>query len=259
MMNAKSQATLLIHRGADRPGQYVWSPFVTKVEFRHRLSNLPYACGAAGPFAGPKGKIPWIEVSVAGQEKEVLADSSLITKYLVGKGLLGDLNAHLSAGEKGHDVAVRAMLEDKLFFYNTRERWIDNYYTMRDYSLAKAPFPQRTLFGYLSYRGIVRRLQDQGTGRFSDEEIRFFRQEIWESVNSFLEDSRKGARSGECFWVLGGEKPTEADSTVYGFIVSTLVADASPESKRIVQAFPAVVDYATRIHGQYFPDYEVWV
>jgi hypothetical protein len=258
-MDTKSQAKLVVHRGADRPGQYVWSPFVTKLEFRHRLSSLPYACGAAGPFAGPKGKIPWVELFVTGQEREVLADSSLITTSLVGKGLLGDLNAHLSAREKGRDLAVRAMLEDKLFFYNTHERWIDNYYTMRDYSLSKVPFPQRTLFGYLGYRGIVRKLQDQGTGRFSDEEIRSFRQEIWESVNAFLEDSRKGARSGECFWVLGGEEPTEADSTVYGFIASTLVADVGPESKRIVQAFPTVIDYATRIHGHFFPDYEVWV
>jgi hypothetical protein len=258
-MDSTTQTKLLIHRGADKPGQYVWSPFVTKVEVRHRLSHLPYACGPAGPFAGPKGKIPWVEICVAGQEKEILADSSLITTSLVEKGLLTDLNAHLSAREKGHDLAIRAMLEDKLFFYNTRERWIDNYYTMRDYSLAKVPFPQRTLFGYLAYRGIVRRLQDQGTGRFSDQEIRSFRQEIWESVNAFLVDSRKDARSGECFWVLGGKNPTEADSTVYGFIISTLIADASPESQRVVQAFPAVVDYATRIHSHYFSDYEMWV
>jgi hypothetical protein len=258
-MDTHPQAKLVIHRGADRSGRYVWSPFVTKVEFRHRLSNLSYTCGVSGPIAGPKGKIPWVELSVLGQEPEILADSSLITNALIGKGFLQDFNARLSAKERGVDVAIRAMLEEKLFFYNTRERWINNYYTMRDYTMAKVPFPQRTIFGYLGYRGIVRKLHDQGTGRFSEEEIRRFRREIWESVNAFLEESRKSAGKEGCFWVLGGDQPSEADATVFGFIVSALIADAGPESKQLVQTeFSAVVEYATRIHHCYFPDYELW-
>jgi hypothetical protein len=204
-------------------------------------------------------KIPWVELSVPGHERQLLADSSLISKELIEKGLLTDLNANLSAKEKGQDLAIRAMLEDKLFFYNIRERWIDNYYIMRDYSMAKVPFPQRAIYGYLGYRGNIRKLHDQGTGRFSDDEIRAFRKEIWESVNAILEDSRRVAKEDECFWVLGGQRPTEADATVYGFAVSTLVADSGPESKQLVQKeCPAVVEYATRIHRHYFPDYKIW-
>lgn len=56
-METPKQASLVIHRGADRPGLYVWSPFVTKLEFRFRLSGLSYTCGAAGAPAGPKGKV----------------------------------------------------------------------------------------------------------------------------------------------------------------------------------------------------------
>lgn len=59
-MDTQAAAKIVIHRGADRPGRYVWSPFVTKVEFRLRLSDLLYTCGAAGPFAGPKGKVCWL-------------------------------------------------------------------------------------------------------------------------------------------------------------------------------------------------------
>jgi hypothetical protein len=200
-----------------------------------------------------------VELFVPGNERQALADSSLISKDLIERGLLNDLNATLSAKEKGQDLAIRAMLEEKLFFYNIRERWIDNYYIMRDYSMAKVPFPQRTIFGYLGYRGNIRKLHDQGTGRFSDDEIRAFRKDIWESVNAFLEESQKLATADECFWVLGGQSPTEADATVYGFAVSTLVAESGPESKQLVQTeCPAVVEYATRIHRRYFPDYEMW-
>lgn len=189
----------------------------------------------------------------------MLADSSLITKYLVRKDFIHDLNGYLTAREKGYDLAIRSMLEEKLFFYIIHERWVNNYYTMRDYTMAKVPFPQRTIYGYLGFRDIVRKLHDQGTSRFSDAEIHAFRREIWESVNAFLEDSRRSATTDRCFWVLGADEPTEADATVYGFIVSTLIADAGPESKKLVKnGFSAVVDYAERIHRRYFPDYEIW-
>lgn len=56
-MNSPQQVQLTVHRGTDRPGLYAWSPFVTKLEFRLRLSSLPYACGPGGPASGPKGKV----------------------------------------------------------------------------------------------------------------------------------------------------------------------------------------------------------
>jgi hypothetical protein len=200
-----------------------------------------------------------VELSVPGKDTEILADTSLISKALIENHMLQDLNARLSAKEKAQDLAVRALLEDKLFFYNIRERWINNYYTMRDYSMAKVPFPRRAILGYLGYRANIRKLHDQGTGRFSEDEIRAFRRAIWESVNALLEECQRSGKPDESFWVLGGARPTEADATVYGFIVSTLVADAGPESKDLVQTeCPAAVEYATRIHRRYFPDYEMW-
>jgi hypothetical protein len=56
-MDTNLQAKLVLHRGTDRPGRYAWSPFVTKLEFRHRLSDLPYTCGVGGPVAAPNGKV----------------------------------------------------------------------------------------------------------------------------------------------------------------------------------------------------------
>jgi hypothetical protein len=56
-MDTNPQAKLVIHRGTDRPGRYAWSPFVTKLEVRYRLSDLPYTCGVGGPIAAPNGKV----------------------------------------------------------------------------------------------------------------------------------------------------------------------------------------------------------
>lgn len=73
-----------------------------------------------------------------------------------------------------------------------------------------------------------------------------------------LEESRRSAKPGECFWVLGSNEPTEADATVFGFVISVLVCDAGPESKELLKgSFPTVVDYAERIHKRWFTDYEL--
>lgn len=259
-MSTNSHPTITLYRGFDDRGKYVWSPFVTKVEFRLRHSRHPYTPGTGSPTSGPKGKIPYIDLSSPTQPQEFLSDSSLIIQKLNSRGLTTDLNARLTPVQKAQDLAVRALLEDKLYFYTGYERWVKNYYTMRDHVLWSIPYPLRIVIGLLAYRGNVKKLHDIGISRFTDPEIRGFVKEIWESINSMLEDSKRKAKGGEdCFWVLGGEEPTEADATVFGFVVSALVCEAGPETRELVKGeFPVVVEYARRIHGRWFPEYEMW-
>ena len=47
-----------------------------------------------------------------------LGDSTLITKALMRSGLLPDINAKLSPEQKSCDLGLRALLEDKLYFYH---------------------------------------------------------------------------------------------------------------------------------------------
>ena len=98
----------------------------------------------------------------------------------------------------------------------------------------------------------------QGTGRHSQEEIWEFRDEVLEALNTTLEASEKKAGRRKEVWLLGGEKPTEADASVYGCLASVLVAPASAESAKAVRNFPALVRYAGRIHDEYFPERERW-
>ena len=101
-----------------------------------------------------------------------------------------------------------------------------NYYTMRDHALGAIPYPLRVVVGILAYRKHVSMLHGQGTGRFTDEEIRRFKVEIWETIDGLLRASREKAAEGAPFWALGGEGPTEADATLFGFVVSVLVSTA---------------------------------
>ena len=55
----------------------------------------------------------------------MLSDSTLISDKLVVDGLAQDLNSKLTAAEKAQDLAIRALLEDKLYFYQVCNRyWI---------------------------------------------------------------------------------------------------------------------------------------
>jgi hypothetical protein len=89
-------------------------------------------------------------------------------------GVLPDLNGRLSAEDRARDLATRALLEEKLCFYHvccwkqiviidrafgsstiltyspqTRERWLDHFYVMRDHALSSMPWPIRVLIGQI--------------------------------------------------------------------------------------------------------------
>ncbi|KAJ5827304.1 hypothetical protein N7447_004067 [Penicillium robsamsonii] len=253
----KLTPTITVFRGFPEKGCYTWSPFVTKLEARLRFGNICYHVEAGSPPKGPRGKIPYITLEHNGQSQS-MSDSTLIAKSFISSGHLEDLNGRLSPVEKAQDLSLKALLEDKLYFYQGHERWVMNYYTMRSKILGNTPWPVQVIVGNIIYNKNVRNQQGQGTGSFSTEEIATFRQEIWESVNGLLSAAQAQHRDREGpFWVWSGDAPTEADAVVFGFVVSGLVCGAAPGTKQIVNSYPALVEYARRIHEKYFPDYQL--
>lgn len=93
----------------------------------------------------------------------------------------------------------------------------------------------RVLIGQIVYRNHKAMLYGQGTLRLSDEEIGAAKREIWDSINGVLvavRSSRAAGSSGSNdpkkrpFWFLGGDEPTEVDTTLFGFIMSVLLSNA---------------------------------
>ncbi|KAI1090188.1 hypothetical protein F5B19DRAFT_335111 [Rostrohypoxylon terebratum] len=271
--NTSSQPNITVFRGWKNTGKYVWSSYVTKVEARLRFAGVKYTTEAGSMKTAPKGKIPYIEcrslpsmpisaVHEQGSEGGILlSDSALIAKALTEEGILPDINGALDPVKRSHDMGLEALLENKLYFLQGWERWVQNYYTMRDSVLWSIPYPLRVVIGLIVYRKNVAIFHGQGTGRFTVEEIGEFRREIWEGINALLEVSRSSSKSRSDerpFWALGGEQPTEADTSLFGFIISALICTAGPDSQKEVRGFPILLDYARRIHDTYFPDYEKW-
>ncbi|OQE37925.1 hypothetical protein PENCOP_c009G01205 [Penicillium coprophilum] len=257
-VSLKTAPTITVFRGFPEKGCYTWSPFVTKLEARLRFGSITYSIEAGSPTKSPRGKVPYIIFEHDGQPQS-MSDSTLITKSFIGSGYLEDLNQRLSPVEKAQDLALKALLEDKLYFYQGHERWVLNYYTMRSKILASVPWPAQVIIGNIIYNKIVRNQQGQGTGSFSAEEIAVFRQEIWQSVNGLLSAAHAQRRDREGpFWVWGGDAPTEVDAALFGFVVSALICEAGPETTQLVKSYQSIVEYARRIHDKYFPDYQLW-
>ncbi|KAI1817276.1 hypothetical protein GGS20DRAFT_58843 [Poronia punctata] len=272
-MSSPPNPQITLFRGWKTPQKFVWSPYVTKLEARLRFGGLSdYITEAGSPRSAPRGKIPYIQLSPSPSSSNstvvhVLSDSTLITKSLCEADILPDLSAGLSPIQRASDLALRALLEDKLAFYNSWERWTQNYHQMRDHVLSPIPYPIRIVIGLLAYRRTITTLHGQGTGRLAPDEIVMFRGEIWQSFSDLLLDSRskqkrKGEGEGEGedgeepFWVLGGDDPTDADASLFGFVCSALICTAGPDSQVEVKSLPVLVDYACRIQRKYFPEYE---
>ena len=261
----ESRAPLPFYRGFPVENKYAWSAFVTKLEFRLRYSKLQYNIQEGTPSEGPNGKIPYVDIaplktkSPTAGPKELVGDSTIIARTFIGQGLLPDLNASLSPEKQVSDLGIRALLEDKLYFFNTCERWIDNFYVQRDGLFKSKPWPIRFIIGTLIHRKIVQTVHLQGCGRFTKAEQKDFRHEILQTLEDVLAVKLKENKSPtEPFWVLGGAQATEGDFVLYAFINSNLVCTSCPDSTSFTRSLPSMMDYAGRIHDTYFPDYEKW-
>jgi hypothetical protein len=121
----KQDGNLTVYRGWLDPGKHVWSPFVVKIETRLRLAGISYTTEAGSPRDAPKGKIPYITYLIPDTTEPgiKLGDSTLIIKKLVEQGLIPDLNASVSPETAASDLGLRALLEDKLYFYHVSAKF----------------------------------------------------------------------------------------------------------------------------------------
>jgi hypothetical protein len=98
---------------------------------------------------------------------------------------------------------------------------------MRSHVLWKLPYPVQVVLGLLVYRNVSTTLHGQGAARYTEEEISNFRAGIWGSIEDLLiESKKKQGEDQKPFWVLGGEHPSEADTTLFGAISASLVTTA---------------------------------
>ncbi len=110
------------------------------------------------------------------------------------------------------------------------ERWCvpTNYYRTRDDGpLVNIPYPIRVVVGFFVRRTLARNYDGQGVTRYTDQERKMISKESWRAVNDVLVANNKSRRNGGAVcWVLGGDRPLEADASLYGMLASVFIASA---------------------------------
>jgi Glutathione S-transferase N-terminal domain len=223
--------------------QYGFSPFATKLRFRLRHAGVHYKDQDGDWLQAPKKKIPYVKFT---ESKEMMGDSALIIERMAEKGTVPDLNRELSPVDAATDLCLRSLIEDRLYFLvvgfaptdilnvangywsqvQLYERWNMAYPLMRDHG----PFGhfswgfRHAINSMMSMYARGGLLWGHGAGRHSTEEVVKMAGETLDALNAFAAASlaKTDRESKEPFWILGREKATEADFTLYGALIQIL-------------------------------------
>lgn len=216
------------------------SPFCIKVEAFLRVAGLPYKVEVIrNPGKGPKGKLPFITTG-----SEVIADSSVIIDTLTDKFALDGLRLE-SPQAQAQASALRAMIEESLYFILLYSRWVDP----RGFAAIKREF--LPLFpmgiGGLALSILRRRLRAQafaqGIGRHDAGTVYGQGREQLRTLAFFLGDRR----------YFFEDKFSAIDATAFAFLVTILRQPFSTPLQEELNRHPNLLAYCSRLEIRCFP------
>lgn len=214
------------------------SLFVTKADVLLKMSGLPYRTVIGDLRTAPKGKLPYIDV-----DGSRLADSTFMRLYLEQEHSI-DLDAHLSARERGIAWSIEKMLEDSFYWAVVHARWVD------DDNFNKGP---RTFFNgvpalirpvviRMVRRQVMKNLHGQGMGRHNREEIITLGNRIIDSLAALLGDHP----------YLMGNRRCGADATALAFVAAILTPHFDTAMRSHAETHKNLIDYRNRLMQEFY-------
>lgn len=213
------------------------SPFCVKLECALRLGGIPYEIEhVANPAAGPKHKVPFVEI-----DGTRIGDSTLIIDTLRAHGL--DLDRNLGARERATSHALQRMIEERLYWAMVYSRWVedDGWRVVKGLYFAGLPWPMRAAVARGARKSVMARLDGHGIGRHSRDEIYALGAGDLTALSDFL--------GGHRFFF--GDEPTLADATAFGFLVNIVGPDLPNPLKDAALGHANLVAYTERM-GEVF-------
>ena len=234
-----TSTTLKVHHLPGAWGLPTVSPFCLKLDAWLRMAGIEHeSITVATPFAGPKGKAPWIEI---GGHK--LGDSTFIIAYLTQRYGV-DPDAELTTEQRGMAVAIQRLIDENLYWTMVHDRWLNesNWRTFRDVVLGGLSVPIRRILGPIARRGVRKQLEGHGMGKHSTEEV---------AAIGTRDVTALAAILGPKPWFFGGE-PTSTDAVVYAQLINIWHPPLESEIKRAIGAQPNLVAFLDRFSARYY-------
>ncbi|KAJ3039282.1 hypothetical protein HDV00_012370 [Rhizophlyctis rosea] len=237
---------IILHHAGDDPSHALPSAslFVLKLESYLRLTQTPYEKALITSNSHPpKRKMPFISYN-----DTVVGDSSIIISYLTSHNLTTLLNPDLTltATQKATATAIKALVEDKLYWIQLRLRWGEEFNTYaRKAFFGTIPYPLQPLIASYAQGIFLKSLYLQGTGRHTREELlQFWTQDI---------DALSVILGGNVFML--GEEPSSVDRVVFGLLYNVLVIkELAVEFRRVVVERRNLVEFTERCLGRWWPE-----
>ncbi len=215
------------------------SPFVTKAAILLKMAGLPFQTDTKGFRNAPRGKLPYIR-----DGETVISDSTLIRFYLE-QHYEFDFDHGLSPQERGFAWAVEKMCEDHLYWLIVHALWIDSANFERGPArfFKAVPAPIRPFMKSMIRSKTRRTVHGQGIGRYTEAERAMLAGRAFASISAILGDKP----------YLMGDAPCGADASIFGFVAGSLCPLFESALRSHAEAYPNLLNYATRLSQQYFP------
>jgi len=220
-----------------------YSPFCLKLETYLRATKTPHKVISpkGNPTKNaPKGKLPYIE---DGDTK--IGDSELIIDYLK-KSYAIDADSHLSVEQKHQVWVYKKLAEDSLGWVMLYYRWVDNRYWRHNKTIlfGKLPTVLNNIIPGIVRKGVLKTAHYHGISRHTNEEIENIARKGIASIASFLGNDK----------YFFGEKFSSLDAVMYGMLAQFSRTDINPPLCSLVQDYPNLINYLTRMTEEYFPE-----
>ncbi len=231
---------LKIYGFGPAPGLPDLSPFVLKAMTLLKMAGVNYVVDTTGFRRAPKGKLPYID-----DDGVIVADSTFIRFYIEKtRGI--DFDAGLSEGQRAQSWAIEKLCELHLNSIVALHRWKDEDNFARGIGVvfdAMLPSLVRAPAKWIIRRGFVRRLWQQGVGRFTAAEIKVLGNRDIEALATLLGDKP----------YLMGDAPCAADAAMFATLTLLMDPATASPTRDAALSKPNLVAYRDRMMGRYFP------
>jgi glutathione S-transferase len=240
LQQTEHTSAVILHQIPGAWGLPSLSPFCLKLETYLRIMGIPFQpVIEAGPFTGPRKKLPWIE-----HEGMKLGDSGFIIEYLERR-FQHDASNGLCETDKAIAHAMRRLIEENLAWALAYDRWLidsTERRLFRNIVLGKLPTPLRLAVAPLARRGVRRQLHAQGLGRHSPEEVHGIGKKDVRTIATLLGNKP----------FLMGDRPGDIDASAYGVLANIMKTPLASPIQDEAMRHANLVDFVNRVQQLYF-------
>lgn len=211
------------------------SPFGLKADMLIKMSGVDYKTKFGNPRKSPTKKLPLLKDGEA-----LIADSSRIQMHLENR-LKINFDGHLNSTQLAHAHALRAMIENHLYFCMVYFRWLENTDLVRTEFFGTIPAPVRAIVFPLVLKKVKNDLHSHGISRHSREDIIGFGLRDIDAIVEIL-DSKP---------YMMGDKPSSIDAVVYAFAKVLIDEKAASPLNDHARSIPTIGNYVRHMESEY--------